>query len=68
MCDGTRCFYAQTRAEEICHESGARVARRVVEKDIPLLDCMEHHPFRLSFCIKQLVWTYIEITVLSGIA
>ena len=30
-------FYAQTRAEEICLKSGARVAQREGEKDILLL-------------------------------
>ncbi len=34
-------FYAQTRAEEISRKSGARVARRVGKKVIPLLDCTD---------------------------
>ncbi|MBO5032532.1 MAG: hypothetical protein J6D08_11720 [Lachnospiraceae bacterium] len=29
----------QTRADEICRPSGARVARGAEEKDVPLLDC-----------------------------
>lgn len=36
------CFYAQPRAEEVCRRSGARGARRVGEKDVPLLDYRFH--------------------------
>ena len=37
-------FYAQTRAEEICLKSGARVAQREGEKDILLLEYAD--PYR----------------------
>ena len=32
-------FYAQPRAEELSRKGGARGARRVGEKTVPLLDC-----------------------------
>jgi len=34
-------FYALPHAEEICRQGGAWGARRVVEKDNPLLDCTQ---------------------------
>ena len=37
-------FYAQTRVEEICLKSGARVAQREGEKDILLLEYAD--PYR----------------------